>query len=120
MGFKSNDSNPKSSPTATHISGTGDGACGPASPKASQEETEETELRILLALFLLFAPVEPTAAGYRYTPPIHLRPSQTAFSEVRLRESKTFLAAAMRRPRFRLFQASLALMAMNWSTLGSR
>src|ERR1035438_8653911 len=55
-----------------------------------------------------------------YTPPIHLRSSQTALMEVRLRESKIFFAAATRSPFFKLLKASLALMATNCSTLGSR
>ena len=55
-----------------------------------------------------------------YTPPIQVRSSQTALSEVRFRESRTFLAAESNLPRRKLFQASLALMATNWSTLGSR
>src|ERR1043166_1871186 len=55
-----------------------------------------------------------------YTFPIHWRSSQTALSEVRFRESKTFLAAAAVCPFFTLFHASLALMATNWRTLGSR
>ena len=37
-----------------------------------------------------------------YTPPIHLRSSQTALSEVRLRESKIFFAAATTLPFFKL------------------
>src|SRR5436309_2617790 len=61
-----------------------------------------------------------SGASRTYTFPIHLRPSQTAFNEVRLRRSQRFLAAALNRPCFRLFQASLALTATNCSTLGSR
>jgi hypothetical protein len=55
-----------------------------------------------------------------YTFPIQFRSSHTALIDVRFRESNTFLAAATRRPFRRLFHASLALMATNWSTLGSR
>ena len=62
----------------------------------------------------------PTLLSAHHTPRIHLRSSQTALSEVQLRESKMFFAAPATSPFFRLFQASLALMATNWSTLGSR
>src|SRR5262249_40968333 len=55
-----------------------------------------------------------------HTPPIHLRSSHTAFSEVTLRPSKIFFAAEITLPRFRLLNASLALIATNCSTLGSR
>jgi hypothetical protein len=55
-----------------------------------------------------------------YTRPIHLRSSQTALSEVRLRRSKMCPAALARLPLRRACQASLALMATNCSTLGSR
>src|SRR5664280_1173598 len=48
--------------------------------------------------------------GCRQTPPIHLRSSHTAFSEVRLRESKKIFAAAATLPFFKLLKASLALM----------
>ena len=59
-------------------------------------------------------------AGTSQTFPIHFLSSQTAFKEVRLRESKTFFSSEKTRPFLRLFQASLALIATNWSTLGSR
>jgi hypothetical protein len=61
----------------------------------------------------------PTGNWY-YTPPIHLRSSQTALREVRLRESKMFFAAEISLPFFKLLKASLVLMATNCSTLGSR
>jgi hypothetical protein len=54
------------------------------------------------------------------TPPIHWRSSQTALSEVRLRRSNTRFAAEISRPCLASFHASLALMATNWRTLGSR
>ena len=54
------------------------------------------------------------------TLPIHLRFSQTAWSEVRLRRSKMLRAAEDSLPFLRLLYASLALMATNCSTLGSR
>ena len=50
-----------------------------------------------------------TRCAGAYTPPIHLRSSQTALREVRLRLSKTFFAADSRLPFFRLLKASLAL-----------
>src|ERR1035437_7874870 len=58
--------------------------------------------------------------GCRQTLPIHLRYSHTALSEVRLRESKIFFAAAPSRPFFKLLKASFVLMATYCNTLGSR
>ncbi len=50
----------------------------------------------------------------------HLRSSHTAWSEVRLRRSKTCLAAVSSLPFLAACHASLALMATYCSTLGSR
>jgi len=52
--------------------------------------------------------------------PIHLRSSQTARMEVKFRESKMCRAAFPIFPRFNEFHPSLALMATNCRTLGSR
>src|ERR1044071_7547308 len=65
-------------------------------------------------------PVAASLLPTNQTFPIHLRSAQTALSEVRLRRSKILRATAPSRPFLRLFQASLALMATNCSTLGSR
>src|SRR2546427_5299555 len=54
------------------------------------------------------------------TLPIQRRSSQTALSEVKFRRSRMVFAAESSFPFFRLCQASLALMATNCRTLGSR